>query len=358
MDSRNDELEQIFEQEAAALKKLRTVWNRHTVNSVGTILRGEKRYILFPWANGGNLRDFWTSKDEWPLTQDLLLQVIRQLTGVSDALDQLHENGWRHGDVKPENILRFTDNTILGTLKLGDMGLAKAHVDRTEFRSERTSTRVGTIRYEPPETITRSDQPRSRRYDIWSMGCIMLEFVIWILYGPNGLAAFNQDLFQNGTFQSFYLTKSGRRGDRAAQVHPAVSFWMSRILDDPHWLQGTLIRDLVTLIRNHLLVISVEPEKGNSSQPHRADAKALFEHLSRILGNSEDDSEYLFPQLARNRGERPPIPDYSTHIEPPFNSLGHLVPPQTAAALPDQVLETDTLEAPDVIVRPPTSQEY
>ena len=33
--------------------------------------------------------------------------------------------------------------------------------------------------YEPPEAEIVSDQPMSRRYDVWAMGCVCLEFLIW-----------------------------------------------------------------------------------------------------------------------------------------------------------------------------------
>jgi len=186
----------------------------------------------------------------------------------------------------------------------------------------------------------------------------MLEFVIWMLYGPDGLTAFNQSLFHDGTFQSFYSTTTGRLGNWKAKVHPAVQLWMRHILKNPDWPQGTIIGDLVTFIEAHLLVISVEggPE-DNPSRPHRADAKTLYEHLSRILNNSETNREYLFPQAARARRERPTIPDCSNQLEaldPPQSSL---VPPQRDFDLPRRALEPGTLEAPDVVVvRPPTPQ--
>jgi serine/threonine protein kinase len=80
--------------------------------------------------------------------------------------------------MKPENILRFRDRTRVGILKIADMGLAKHHAVATYLRP-RTSTRYGTVRYEPPEVMTHklAEEGRSRLYDIWSMGCITLELI-------------------------------------------------------------------------------------------------------------------------------------------------------------------------------------
>lgn len=42
---------------------------------------------------------------------------------------------WRHGDIKPGNILRFTDDmNMLGILKLADLGRAKLHTKATHAR--------------------------------------------------------------------------------------------------------------------------------------------------------------------------------------------------------------------------------
>lgn len=84
----------------------------------------------------------------------------------------------RHRDLELENILRFVrHNTELKILKIADMGIAKQHLVATQDRKHLTSTEYGTIRYKAPKTIN-SSSPRSQLYDIRSMGCITLEFII------------------------------------------------------------------------------------------------------------------------------------------------------------------------------------
>ena len=46
------------------------------------------------------------------------------------------------------------------------------------------------MQYEAPEAIGELNGPRSRLYDVWSMGCITLEFIIWLLYGNDELNNF------------------------------------------------------------------------------------------------------------------------------------------------------------------------
>jgi serine/threonine protein kinase len=71
-----------------------------------------------------------------------------QLQGVIGALTMIHGKGFRHGDLKPENIVRqeiLPRNSDLskfdvGELKICDMGLAKYHNEVTEFRNLPTDT--------------------------------------------------------------------------------------------------------------------------------------------------------------------------------------------------------------------------
>jgi hypothetical protein len=55
---------------------------------------------------------------------------------------------WRHGDIKPDNILRFVDSSSndqitarIGTLKLADLGRAKVNYYATMFRQMSLRTR-------------------------------------------------------------------------------------------------------------------------------------------------------------------------------------------------------------------------
>ncbi len=144
---------------------------------------------------------------------ELLLWSLEQMCGLANGLEALHSENFRHGDLKPENILRFTEGEERGDLLIADVGLAKFHVEVTKNRHARTQTMTGTFRYEPPECDENLDNPRSRAYDIWSLGCIYLEFLIWLLEGQEALEAFNQP----GRFQHFWDSKDGHY-----QLHEAV----------------------------------------------------------------------------------------------------------------------------------------
>ncbi|KAL1880027.1 hypothetical protein Daus18300_001390 [Diaporthe australafricana] len=120
------------------------------------------------WADGGNLRDLYTSNPRPILEADFVRAIIQQLTGLAGALHALHEYkkdetdgaSYRHGNLKPENILRFNDGSQVGVLKLCDMGWEKHHPENLYER----------LLYEPPEVILNTRAAGSQRRDMWSIG--------------------------------------------------------------------------------------------------------------------------------------------------------------------------------------------
>lgn len=235
------------------------------VNLTAAFSRGREYFLMFPWADGGNLRDFWerfTHPDDLHMA-DAIHQTILQLRGLAAALDALHypssdtegEGIFRHGDLKPENILRFNDTTLLGTLKISDMGSARRYKVRTRTRRRSSTTTFGTLQYEAPEIITNRQQARSRLNDIWSFGCIALEHVIWLLYGHEGQLNFYDKLDEGNLMRSsfFQVKKSGAQF--STTIHPVVKTWIDFILlKDPECAAHSAIKDLVILIQDKLLV--------------------------------------------------------------------------------------------------------
>ncbi|KAL2875628.1 hypothetical protein SGCOL_009248 [Colletotrichum sp. CLE4] len=320
------EIEKNYEDERKALSEITDLRHNHIIQRIAAIERGEKRYFMFQWADGGNLREFWKEQNRPTLTSDLVKQAITQLWGLADALHALHnykdQGNYRHGDLKPENILRFKDKTCVGILKIADMGLAKHHNDATAVRKKATSAKYGTVRYEPPEVVTnRLDKARSRLYDIWSMGCIMLECMIWLMYGCKALDNFDDSL-NDGYDSSFFKIKEVD-GAPVAEVHPTVVKWMDLMAADRQCGKDSALGDLLDLVRNRLLVvplriqaptrilngtegipsieenlnrhISVTSASQNTPEigPYRADARAMRSGLERILRKADSNQIYL-----------------------------------------------------------------
>ncbi|RSL49704.1 hypothetical protein CEP54_012298 [Fusarium duplospermum] len=284
------------EQEASVLEMVRGLPSDHMIKAIAYYQHGEKHYFMFPWAEHGNLWEFWTTGSGARLDKPYIIWVFRQLTGLADAIEKLHDRSQsrscRHGDLKPENILCFRhgDNerdteTPAVRMVITDVGLARDHIERTQFR-ESTNTRVSTKRYAGPEMDVNPGGALSRRFDIWSMGCIFLELVLWILYGKEELVKCTKTL--NSTFYKIIRDTSGRT---TAEVNPIVQKWLSYILKDWRCSEGTALEKLVQLIINKLLVVNVQdsPRSSSSGTPlkSRTYAPGMRQDLEGILKGLE-----------------------------------------------------------------------
>ncbi|RSL41020.1 hypothetical protein CEP53_013009 [Fusarium sp. AF-6] len=307
---------------------------------------------MFEWANGGTLRDVWTRQnvDYTSLNGHRIMQVLEQLHGLAEALSKLHNkvttkqlNGfpgplpraetilaplsddapkvklqvdsedsdntgdehWRHGDLKPDNILLFKDATSpwLGTLKIADLGLAKQHTFATSQRVDPTRQRYSTSHYEAPEVVTRRYEPRSRLYDIWSMGCIIFEFVIWLLYGYPGLQRFYGEKLPTSK-DTLYFTVNQKEDH--AKVSDIVKKWMEYMLRfDPecNGQSPSAIGDLIKLVMNHLLVVTLPGQMGQGGTRQGADflERSLKEIMEKAVTNR--GGTYLFTGSSRKKAQ-------------------------------------------------------
>ena len=198
--SERERIGETWANEARTLKTMNSCHATHIVRFMTAFTKDENApiksfYLIFEWADGGNLENVYERTQSPTLSNRLVKLAIVQLLGISEALEKAHHNQIRHGDLKPGNILCFapTDENIFGTLKIGDWGLAKFHSEATALRGERgvaTATKYGTPLYEPPEVDLGKVKLLGRQYDVWSIGCVILELIIWLLYGHCSVIAF------------------------------------------------------------------------------------------------------------------------------------------------------------------------
>ncbi|KAH9209076.1 kinase-like domain-containing protein, partial [Leptodontidium sp. 2 PMI_412] len=260
-----DEIDLIWEAEVSLLEEIRGLRHPNLTHGIAAIRRGRERYVMFPWADGGNLRDLWIDNPEPKVTAGLVHDIIEQLLGMAEALMRLHFRRDRHGDIKPENILVFPtgDKSCIGTLKLSGVGSVRDHFARTQLRSRNSGNSYGTVRYEPPESVTKKLSPRSRLSDIWSMGCVTVEFMVWLLYGYEELKEFNAHISgkleePSRFFVVDQIEDQGQQGtfpQLVANVHPAVQACIDHMSKDKECVGETALGDLLNIVKTKLLVV-------------------------------------------------------------------------------------------------------
>jgi serine/threonine protein kinase len=269
--------------EVSALSKMNTLNMEHIVRFLTAFTRGNsngrseglEHFVVFEWAEGGNLKNLWGHFPRQDRSAVFIKWIMKQLYGLSQALKAAHylfdddgvyrDASYRHGDLKPENILWFPwEGSDWGTLKICDWGEAKIHREVTGLRHH-TTTQFGTRRYEPPEAVVGESElseaakdARSRLYDIWSMGCVMMECTIWLVYGMDELRRFNKSNLGDHNMSDFFY-ESHREGNKVRKVvHGAVNRWLKHMKNDPFCRPGqTAIGDALEIISKGLLVVQL-----------------------------------------------------------------------------------------------------
>lgn len=133
------------------------------------------------------------------------------LKGVVDALPHVHDPSkdtiGAHFDLKPANILVDAS----GNLVLTDFGLARIK-ERTRDGQTSLTTPGGDSNYRPPHLP--SEARWNRKYDIWSLACIMIEVVIYLREGADAVNKFAEDLENDDNLetrsQTFWKQDQGK----------------------------------------------------------------------------------------------------------------------------------------------------
>lgn len=264
----------------------------HLIQAIAAYGRGIERGFVFPWAPNGNLRQMWEASSG-PPTKEVRRWAWDQILGLTGGLAKLHKTNTRHGDVKPENILRFNgpqDSPKLGPLVIADVGIAKYHAFETEVRklyNKPTTNRSRTQRYAPPEIeIPERDEKGqlrviSRKYDSWSLGCVLLEFIVWLKRGNHGLV--NLDKVRRAELRPNVDRYWEQYRNEAPVLHPAVELYIYELLEDG--VLSAALQDLLTLVKKHLLKASLRK---------RSYIAEFLEDLLKTSENCVTDPSYLW----------------------------------------------------------------
>lgn len=146
---------------------------------------GNFHYFVMEFVDGRTVYDD-ISKHGAYSEEDALRIAIQ----VAKALSHAHAAGFIHRDVKPKNIMISND----GTVKLADMGLARAVSDREAAEAEQGKA-YGTPYYISPEQI-RGEVEIDFRADIYSLGATLYHMVTGRVpfEGPNPSAVMHRHL--------------------------------------------------------------------------------------------------------------------------------------------------------------------
>lgn len=311
-----------FKRELTILTALgsKTQKHPHLINLLATYRHRQKYHLMFPYADA-NLRKYWDDRLSPSFDAKTVYWSLKQMTGIADALHRIHNfmvtfslspdgqllvqndtslnvgqgEEWfgRHGDIKPDNILWFNQSSQIkdesGILQIADFGLGKFH--GRESRSRINPNTVISPTYAPPECKLR--YPVSRAYDIWSLGCLYLEFITWLLKGSAEIEGFANFRGREATStgindDNFFTIINDYQTDPKAIVREQVVDWVNQLHGNEKC--SALIHDLLDLVMTQLLVVDSKK---------RITAQLLHQELNGFLGRAKIDEKYLLEPAPR-----------------------------------------------------------
>ncbi|KAL2047079.1 hypothetical protein N7G274_001098 [Stereocaulon virgatum] len=300
-----------FSKELRILNVLRRFNHDHIVTHLATWVQDEVYCMLFPYAQC-NLREYmmW---NEFQFRGGRELWLLEQLKGLASALKLIHDlsnedtltplqsprhqapspiltgerrAGWHH-DLKPENILYFWDtDPPLGTFRISDWGSGRVNTYRSG-RTVFTPSPNGTLTYEPPEVLY--EGKTSRPYDVWSLGCVFLELLVWAVWNFRAVKAFGneridrRDLWSASTLKDDAFWQRLEGGN--VVLRQSVKNWISKLEDALRQPKQAPLMAAFELVRDML-----DPRRNV-----RIPARDVEETLGRIcvqalVGLEDDDS--------------------------------------------------------------------
>ena len=161
--SANDSFIERFYREGRAAAKLN---DSNVVQAYDVGQAGEHHYFVMEYVDGETVYD--AIKRERRISERAALKILKQ---IASALKHAHERGFIHRDIKPKNIMIASD----GTVKLADLGLARALSDQELAESE-AGRAYGTPFYISPEQI-RGRVQIGPEADIYGLGATMYHMV-------------------------------------------------------------------------------------------------------------------------------------------------------------------------------------
>lgn len=201
--------------------------HNHLIPLQLTYKHGNDFFLVFPWADG-NLKEFWSQNEADAGDLGCIRWFFDQCHGIARGLRKIHHltttrptetlnagnaaavllglrpdlREWgRHGDIKPENILWCRNfDGLRDHLLISDFGLTRFSTADARSHVPRDQVQGLSATYRPPDLDLHEET--SQRYDLWSLGCVLLEFASWFLLGFHETI----DTFTN---ERLVLVKSG-----------------------------------------------------------------------------------------------------------------------------------------------------
>ncbi|KAH8805503.1 kinase-like domain-containing protein [Xylogone sp. PMI_703] len=259
-------------------------------------------YLVFPWAQG-DLWHFWKMYQAPSDRFSRCVWMAEQCYGLGRALGRVHNDReehlkrlndfsnedhdlyGRHGDVKADNVLYFEKED---KLVISDFGLGRLHTKISRSNQDPKALDK-TATYRAPEFDTIGGKI-SRASDIFSLGCMFLEFLTWYLLGWEDVSeSFSRHRMEKDKYgfesDTFFRIEETPTGITTPILKPGVVEWIWKLRQSQYCNQYIL--DFLDLIEKRML----HPDSRK-----RIKSAQLVHKLQLYVDSCRTDSEYYKEQ--------------------------------------------------------------
>ncbi|KAK0673583.1 hypothetical protein QBC41DRAFT_311103 [Cercophora samala] len=270
----------------------RAKFQDHFLKYYGSFRQGSWGYLLLEYADEGSLEQFYTKNNtphDSSEMHDLWVAMFSLLDGLSilhyldKNITNSHMRG-THQDLKPTNIFVFKVHTgELGykyRFKIGDFGLSSIRLHNLAIHPDNKGGKM----YGAPESIIPNpdhedlDFGVTSKADIWSMGCIYFDMLVWVTCGQRGRDEFfAMREREGGSEAAFHSCTEGYRTGNLKALDDMLKLLLSRrrIFDN-------LTHSIAERIQHSMLCLVPDD---------RLDARYLVKEFVKVLEKAKSGTE-------------------------------------------------------------------
>ncbi|KAF4961794.1 hypothetical protein FSARC_10090 [Fusarium sarcochroum] len=270
----------------------------HLVSLLGAYIHLNNHYFIFDWADS-NLARYWEKHSDPNFDIATVSWVAGQCAVLASGLQQIHRSArtersqssrteskvYEYGNITPASVLWFSNPNSLndrGTFKLCTFSQFL-----TEPEEDNHHDHVS-FNYYAPESQWK-DQNITWSYDMWSMGCLYLDFLAWLLGGWKIVRktanersdSLSDDDGPHSDLEQPYFDLGDSEAN--ATLKPAVTKFIKEAHANPKCSE--FIHEFLDIIQDHLLIIETNGLK-------RMGCDRLYHRLQEMWKKCKDIHGY------------------------------------------------------------------
>jgi serine/threonine protein kinase len=251
----------------------------HTIENLIKIYDGAKEnigdenyyFIVLEFIDGVNLKQFL-------LKENYDIVFIHQiLTSLIQVTEELIKRGIVHRDIKPENIMITKDRKLI----LMDLGVLK-FIGAKSISDEEEKQFVGTLRYAPPEFLTRDEEDSEngwRAVNLYQIGGVLHDLIT------------KQELFAEAVpYPNLVLSIKEKNPKIESNAYPHQLIQLSRNLLTKNWkkrLEICQISSMINSVSNYKPPISEYDRQIEAIRKLTTAHLSIYDEIQNIKSNNE-----------------------------------------------------------------------